>query len=99
MASKKKSAKKAPARKKPTLKETLGRDPNKAEKFTYLAEQRMTKALKSLKHIQNLANRSQYEYTEQQAQVMVDALDAAVEHIKDRFSQSPAAVKSEGFKF
>src|SRR3970282_1281622 len=87
-----------PAVKRKTLAEQLGRTPTKAEKFVHLAEQRMTKALKAIKQLANLSAKGSYEYTEEQAQEVVDALDVAVESVTARFTGA-AVSKAEGFKF
>jgi len=53
--------------------------------FVRLAEARVTKALKSIKVIGNLSNRTNYEYTEQDVNKIVNALQAEINLMKSRF--------------
>lgn len=74
----------------PAVKET------KSDRFVRLAPKRVNKALKALTHVANLGNRHAYEYSEQHAQRIVDALYAAVGEVKRRFQGS--SVPDNGFK-
>ena len=54
-------------------------------KFVELAEKRVNRALKDLKLIGNLSNRSNYSYTEKDARAIINALQKAVNELKTRF--------------
>jgi hypothetical protein len=60
-----------------------GRD--KAEKFVELANKRVNRALKDMQLIENLANRQNYEYTEDQAKKIIRALQQEVDALKQVF--------------
>jgi len=60
---------------------------DKKERFINLAEMRVNKALHSIKLIGNLANKRNYEYTDQQASQMISALEAAVRDVKALFRE------------
>ena len=55
------------------------------EKFVDLAEKRVSRALKDIKLIGNLSNRTNYSYTEQDAKKIVSVLKKAVDEMKARF--------------
>lgn len=57
------------------------------EKFVDLAEKRVTKALKDIRLIGNLSNRSNYTYTEEDVRKIHLALKKAVEDMKGRFDR------------
>ena len=67
------------------------------EKFVRLAEARVTKALKDIKLIGNLSNRSNYSYTEEDSKKIYQALKKAVEDMKSKFD-SKGADEDEIFK-
>lgn len=67
----------------------------KSERFQRLAPRRVTKALKAISQVANLGNRATYEYSEQHAQRVIDALYAAVGEAKRRFQGS--SVPDNGF--
>ncbi|MBZ2168297.1 hypothetical protein [Marinobacter sp. F4216] len=67
------------------------------EKFVRLAEARVTKALKDIKLIGNLSNRSNYSYTEQDAKKIYQALRRAIDDMKTKFD-SKGASEEEIFK-
>lgn len=60
----------------------------KNERFRRLAVARMNAALKQLKLIENLANRNNYEWTDEEAKKMVSALTKAVETIDKKFKKT-----------
>ena len=64
------------------------RDPR--DKFQLLAVARVNRALKELRLVGNLANRKAYEWDELQARKIVKALEAGVEQVKHKFSQTAA---------
>jgi hypothetical protein len=57
-------------------------------KFVRLAESRMTKALKAIRVIGNLANRSQYEYSDVDVKKIIAALSAETEALRNRLSDA-----------
>jgi hypothetical protein len=57
----------------------------RAMKFRRLANMRVPVAIKKIRHVSNLAMRSQYEYTEEQAMKIFELLDAEVKALKTRF--------------
>jgi hypothetical protein len=63
---------------------------NKREKFVELAENRVTKALKAITLIGNLANKANYEYSEEDFQKIFRAVDGSVREMKKRFTDSGA---------
>ena len=65
----------------------------KAEKFIRIGEYRMNKALDAIGRLENLANRSAYEYTQEQAEAMFSVLEQRVADIKAKFT---AAKQKEG---
>ena len=67
------------------------------EKFVRLAEARVTKALKDIKLIGNLSNRSNYSYTEQDAKKIYQSLRRAIDEMKAKFD-SKGAEEDEVFK-
>ena len=56
-------------------------------KFVELAEKRVRRALKDLKLIGNLSNRSNYSYTTEDAKRIYKVLRGAVDDIKTRFDR------------
>ena len=57
------------------------------KKFVDLAEKRVKRAIKDIKLIGNLSNRSNYNYTQEDAQKIYKALKSAVEDVKARFDR------------
>ena len=62
---------------------TEKRDPR--EKFVELANKRVTKAIKDLRLVGNLANRRAYKYTENDAKKIVRSLQRELDVLKARF--------------
>lgn len=58
---------------------------DKAAKFVELANKRVNKALKDIQLIGNLANRQNYEFTNEQARKIVRALQQEVDVVKQSF--------------
>ena len=56
----------------------------KAEKFIRIGEYRMNKAVDAIGRLENLANRSSYEYTQEQVDAMFQALEGRVAEVKSR---------------
>ena len=57
----------------------------KRENFVRLAESRVSKAIKSIQVIGNLANRSNYEYSEEDAKAIVNALQKELSDLQAKF--------------
>jgi hypothetical protein len=55
-------------------------------KFTDLANSRVNKAIRLLRLISNLANKSHYSYTQDEADKIVSALNNEVKNIKEKFN-------------
>ena len=70
----------------------------KAEKFIRIGEYRMNKAVDAIGRLENLANRSFYEYTQEQVDAMFQALEGRVAEVKARFTPKKAA-ESKTFSF
>lgn len=59
---------------------------SRAEKFVRVGEYRMNKALDAIGRLENLANRSSYEYTEEQVEAMFSVLENRVVSVKAKFT-------------
>ena len=57
------------------------------EKFVDLAEKRVRRAIKDIKLIGNLSNRSNYSYTDEDARKIYKALKGAIDEVKARFDR------------
>ena len=62
----------------------------KAEKFIRLGEYRINKAIDAIGRIENLANRSAYDYTPEQVEAMFSVLESKVEEVKAKFTVKKA---------
>lgn len=60
----------------------------KHQNFVRLAEARVNKALESIRLIGNLTNRNNYEYSQEEARAIINALNAAISELKAQFSRS-----------
>lgn len=60
----------------------------KRDKFVELAVKRVTRAIKDMRLVGNLSNRSAYEYSEDDVRKIVRALQKEVETVKARFSDN-----------
>lgn len=58
------------------------------EKFVELAEKRVTRVLKDLRLVGNLANRNNYSYTEQDTKKILSAIEAEVKNLRRRFEHT-----------
>jgi hypothetical protein len=65
--------------------------------FVRLAEKRVTKAIKDIKLIGNLSNKSNYSYTDEDIAKIYKALRKAVDDCKGRFERS-GSEEDEVFK-
>lgn len=70
---------------------------DKREKFVELAEKRVSRALQMIRLIGNLANRSNYDYTEEEQAKILAALEVEVKRVRGRFA-TETAKKVEKFK-
>lgn len=70
-------------------------DRDKRAKFLELANKRVNRAIKDLALIANLANRKNYEYTEDEAKKVIRALQAEVDHVKHNFTIGIQSSKNE----
>lgn len=62
---------------------------SKRQRFVRLINHRMPRALKALRAIENLGNKSQYDFTESEADKVVSDLSAAVQRIGHALSEGP----------
>lgn len=62
----------------------------KAEKFIRLGEYRINKAIDVIGRIENLSNRSAYDYTEEQVEAMFSVLESKVAEVKTKFTATKA---------
>lgn len=63
---------------------------NRRERFVALAEARTDKALKAIRLLGNLSNRSNYEYTEADVVQITRALETELKLLKSRFADASA---------
>lgn len=70
---------------------------SKADKFVRLGEYRVNKAIEAIGRIENLSNRSSYEYTEEQVEAMFSMMEKRLAEVKSRFV--PKQVKGSSFSF
>lgn len=68
---------------------------SKLERFERLAEKRVTEVIKKMRLIGNLANRYNYDYTEEHVKQIIQALENELRILRNRFkdevSPEPAA--------
>lgn len=57
------------------------------ERFKELAEKRMDKALKAINSVTKLSDRKNYQYDEAQVSQMIEALETAIEELKNEYSR------------
>ena len=56
------------------------------ERFVELAEKRVTRAIKNLRLIGNLSNRSNYSYTEEDVKKIMGALESELRNLRRRYA-------------
>lgn len=66
---------------------------DKRENFLRLAEARMEKALKSISLLGNLANKSSYEYTDEEVEMMFSALEDMIAEVRSEFVSKKKEIK------
>ena len=62
--------------------------PNRREKFIELTEKRVNRAIKDIRLVGNLSNKSNYSYTDQDVRKILSALRGAVDDTKARFDRN-----------
>lgn len=72
----------------------MAREEDRA-KFIDLAEKRVNRALKDIQLIGNLSNKSNYAYTDEDAQKIHRALRKAIDEMKTKFESKGTAAKNE----
>lgn len=70
------------------MSETENIKKRKSEKFEYLANDRVDKAIRILRRIGNLSNKNAYEYDERQVRKMMRVLRSEVKAIQDKFDSA-----------
>lgn len=70
---------------------------DKRERFVSLAEARTDKAIKSIRLVGNLSNRSNYEYDDEDVAQIIRALEREVRALKTRFEESSSS-RSQTFR-
>lgn len=60
---------------------------DRREKFVELAEKRVQRALKDIRLIGNLSNRSNYIYTDEDVKKIIKVLKESVDDVKSRFER------------
>jgi hypothetical protein len=68
---------------------------DKRAKFIELANNRVTRAIKDMRLVGNLSNRSAYEYGEEDVKRILKALQKEVDVIRTRFSSGGGAGNAE----
>jgi hypothetical protein len=68
---------------------------DKRAKFVELATRRVNGAIRDLRLIGNLSNRSHYEYTDEDVKKIVRVLQRELDSMKGRFSESGVGGDSE----
>ena len=68
----------------------------KRKKFIELADKRVNKSIHSIHLVGNLSNRSNYEYTDKDVKLIMQALDDAVADVRRRF-KSPSGTRTTMF--
>lgn len=61
---------------------------SKADKFKRLANHRVPRLIKLFNAVASLANKSQYEWTPEQVNLIVSSLESALKRMNDRFAGS-----------
>ena len=71
---------------------------NNMLKFKKLANARVNKAIKLIKLIGNLSNKSHYEYTRKQSKQITDALQQELNLVKNKFNSPSGGRESKEFQ-
>lgn len=67
----------------------------KRNKFVELAVKRVTRAIKDMRLVGNLSNRSAYEYGEDDVKKIIRALQKEVDTVKARFSENGSGSEAD----
>lgn len=62
--------------------------PDRRKKFVELAEKRVNRAIRDIRLVGNLSNKSNYSYTDQDVKKVLSALRSAVDDTKARFDRN-----------
>ena len=62
-------------------------------KFIELANKRVNKTIKDIQLIGNLANKQNYDYTEQQSKQIIKALQQELDEVKQSFANTSTTIK------
>lgn len=60
---------------------------SKADKFVRLGEYRVNKVIDAIGRLENLSNRTNYEYTQEQVEAMFSIMEKRLLEVKGRFAQ------------
>jgi hypothetical protein len=71
---------------------------SKSEKFQRIAERRVNETIRALRLLGNLADRRNYEYSDDQASLLVGAIDQEVRALRFKF-KSESATSGRPFRF
>lgn len=71
----------------------------KKEKFKEIAEKRMDKAIKGISLLGNLSRKYDYEYSEEDIEAMINALNREVQGVKKRFDEEMGKSMKGVFSF
>tara|TARA_B100001741_G_C16162635_1_gene418678 strand:- start:38 stop:298 length:261 start_codon:yes stop_codon:yes gene_type:complete len=63
----------------------------KSQKFRELAEKRVNKVLTGLRLIENLSNKNNYAYTNEEVNKMIREIETGVRNMKARFNENGAS--------
>jgi hypothetical protein len=70
----------------------------KAQRFERIAERRVNETLRALRLLGNLADRRNYEYTDQQVSLILGAIDQEYKVLRSKY-KAEAAAGSQPFRF
>lgn len=68
---------------------------DKAKKFVELANKRVNRAIKDIQLVGNLANRQNYEFTDEQAKKILKALQQEIDTLRQSFLSTCDATKND----
>jgi len=71
---------------------------SKNERFCRLAERRMNDLIEKFRLVGNLADRRNYEYTDEQTKQILRAIESEVRDLKQRF-QADEVARQKSFRF
>lgn len=71
---------------------------SKSEKFVRLAQGRVTKAKIAISRLSHLSNTSAYEYTPEQVEQMLSALEQELEQVRAQFQKQVKVEKAFSFQ-